>query len=447
MGINIFRKKTFKGGIHPEYNKGISIREPLHDLKLPDKIVVPLSQHIGTPNEPLVKKGDYVEEGQIIGKSASFVSSPVHSSIYGTVTGIEKEFHPVLGASLSIAIERDKEKSSKKYVKSGNKISSREDILEKIRLYGLVGMGGAGFHTHVKLSIPKDKSVDILILNGAECEPFLTCDHFLMMRKTKEILRGIEILIDLLQPKETYIAIEDNKQLMFFAFENLMKSTDSQELRDIKISILKTKYPQGGEKELIKAITGREVPPGKIPLEVGCLVQNIGTAYAVYEACDLDKPLIERIITISGDCVKNAGNYLVKVGMTLKDMVDLYGIDFNHDFKKIIFGGPMMGISVPHMNVPILKSTSGVLFLSEKYIKNFEESQCIRCAKCVDACPLNLLPTEFAKHVKKERWADLENLWISDCIECGACSYVCPSRIPIVSYVKEGKSVLRKFKK
>ncbi|MFC1643903.1 electron transport complex subunit RsxC [Candidatus Omnitrophota bacterium] len=437
---------TFPGGVHPPYNKDISIREPLRAASLPNVSVIPLSQHIGTPNEPVVKKGDYVEEGQVLGTSTSFVSSPVHSPVYGTVLDVKKAFHPALGPTMSVFVERDKERGPKKYAEQDVESFSPQDLIERIKLAGIVGMGGAAFPTHVKLKVPAGKKIETLIINGAECEPYLTCDHVIMTRKTKEILRGIELLISILQPKNTYIAIEDNKKAALFAFQKAIKESTHRAIAHIRVVSLKAKYPQGGEKQLIKALSGREVPPAKLPFDIGFLVQNVGTVYAIYEAIYFDKPLIERIVTISGDCLHRPGNYLMRVGATVKDIVEHHGIELYKEPKKIIVGGPMMGFAQPHMDVPVLKSTSGILFLSGKCAEYFEEGQCVKCAKCVDVCPVNLVPTDIMKNVKKEYWDRLDGLYPADCVECGACAYTCPARIPLVQYIKEGKAVLAKEK-
>jgi electron transport complex protein RnfC len=433
---------TFRGGIHPQYHKDISIREPLREAPLPNVAVIPLSQHIGAPNEPLVKKGDYVGEGQVLGKSSSFVSSPVHSPIYGKVIDVKKAFHFTLGPALSVFVERDKEKKARQYVERDVENLSARELIEKIRDAGIVGMGGAAFPTHVKLSVPKGKKIETLIINGAECEPYLTCDHILMTRKTQEILKGVAIVIKILQPKNTYIAIEDNKKAALFAFQKAIKESAHKDISRIRVAPLKTKYPQGGEKQILTAISGREVPPGKLPLDIGFLVQNVGTIYAIYKAVYFDKPLIERIVTISGDCLNRPGNYLIKVGATIRDIVEQYGVELYKSPKKIIIGGPMMGFAQPHIDTPVLKNTSGILFLSAQQARDFEEGQCIRCAKCVDVCPVNVLPTEIMKNVKKGYWDRMESLCVNDCMECGACAYSCPARIPLVQYIKEGKVAL-----
>ncbi|MFH1395466.1 MAG: electron transport complex subunit RsxC [Candidatus Omnitrophota bacterium] len=436
---------TFKGGIHPTYHKDISIGQPLRELCLPQIAVVPLCQHIGAPNNPIVKKGDYVEEGQRIGESQSFISSPVHSPVYGKVLDVKKAFHPGFGPIESVFIERDKDKPSIQYNKKSIGALSSSDILHKIKTAGIVGMGGAAFPTHVKLSVPAGKKIETLIINGAECEPYLTCDHVLMTRRAEDVLEGIEIIDTIINPSEIYIAVEDNKKSAFFNFKKLVGRDNREFSKKIKIVLLETKYPQGGEKQLIKAISKKEVPPGKLPLDIGFLVQNVGTVCAVYEAVCLDKPLIERIVTLSGDCLDKPGNYTVRVGTTINDILEIYGINLIKAPKKIIIGGPMMGFSQPFLDAPVLKSTSGILFLSENSAKIYQESVCIKCAKCVDACPVNLVPTEIMKNVKKEYWDKAEKLFVTDCMECGACVYSCPARIPLVQYIKQGKTaVLRK---
>ncbi len=439
---------TFPGGIHPSYNKGISIREPMREPELPDTFVVPLSQHIGAMCNPIVAKGDIVQEGQLIGKSDSFISAYIHSPVTGTVKDIKKYFHPSLGPSLSVIIERDKEAVMKNYQEKDIEKVTLESLLTIVKEAGIVGLGGASFPTHVKFSVPEGKKLEKLIINGAECEPFLTCDHNLMTRKTEEIVKGIEIVAGALGVKEIYLGIETNKKAAYFAFQKLLNTKSAGFIRkSIKVVLLETKYPQGGEKQLIKAIAGLEVPPGKLPLDVGCLVQNVGTIYAVYEAIYKEKPLIERIITISGDCLDRPGNYRVRVGTLVKDIVEKFGIDINQDPEKVIIGGPMMGFAQVGLDFPIIKSTSGILFLSEKHLKTHEEDNCLRCAKCVDVCPMRLSPTDMMRSVKKQQWDILENEFVADCMECGSCTYTCPAHIPLVQYIKEGKLSLRKIKK
>ncbi len=439
---------TFRGGIHPGCRKDMSLGEALREVPLPKVAVVPLSQHIGAPNLPLVKKGDTVAEGDVIGRSESFVSAAVHSPVSGKVADIKKAPHPSLGQAMSVFIERDDLSGKKEYsVKNDIERLSPADIIEKIKLAGVVGMGGAAFPTHVKLSVPAGKNIDTLIVNGAECEPYLTCDQALMSLKTKEIIAGIALVQKVLRPVRTFIALEDNKKEAAFAFEKAVKAQSRILSGEVSVVLLKTKYPQGGEKQLIKAITSREVPPGKLPLDIGCMVQNAGTMNAVYEAAAMDKPLIERLVTVSGDCVAKPGNYLARVGTTVEELVSMCAIEIKTEPFKVIFGGPMMGVSQTGMLSPVLKNTSGILFLSRKAAGHHTEQNCIRCAKCVDVCPMRLAPTDIMRNVKKENWAALSEFYVSDCMECGACAYICPSRIPLVHYIKEGKAVIARMKR
>jgi electron transport complex protein RnfC len=434
------RTVTFKGGVHPLYRKDISIREPLRKAPFPETAVVPLSQHIGAPDRAVVRKGDHVTTGQPVGRSDSYVSSIIHAPVSGEVLGIKRAFHPVMGPTDAVYIKPDAEQEPLETEEQDTAGLSKEELIEKIRDAGIVGMGGAAFPTHVKLNVPEGKKIDTLIINGAECEPFLTCDHIIMTKKTEEVLKGIGILNRILSPEKIYIAIEDNKKASLFAFQKALREAGYRHPRNIEMAALETKYPQGGEKQLIKAITGKEVPPGGLPMDVGCLVQNVGTLFAVYEAVYYEKPLIERVITISGDCMYRPGNYLVRIGTTLRDIAEKFKIELFKRPAKIITGGPMMGISEPHLDVPVIKSTSGVLFLSEETALSFEEGPCIKCAKCVDVCPVGLSPTEIMRQVRARKWDKAEDLFAQDCMECGSCAYICPARIPLVQYIKQGKN-------
>lgn len=439
---------TFRGGIHPDCRKDISAGESVREVPLPKTVQVPLSQHIGAPNLPVVKKGDIVEEGDVIGRSDSFVSSAVHAPVSGKVLDIKKAAHPALGPVMSVFIERDETRPAKVYtVKNDPDKFSAADIIEKVRLAGVVGMGGAAFPTHVKLSVPEGKKIDTLIINGAECEPYLTCDQALMQKKTKEILSGIWMVQKVLKASRIFIALEDNKKGAVSDFEKEIKAHGDHHACDISVVTLKTKYPQGGEKQLIKAITAREVPPGKLPMDVGCMVQNVGTMNAIYEAVAMEKPLIERVVTVSGDCVSRGGNYLVRLGTTIEELIALCAIELKQEPYKVIVGGPMMGVSQTLVASSVLKNTSGILFLSDKIAKVCDEQKCIRCAKCVDVCPMRLAPTDIMRNVKKEKWDAVQELYISDCMECGACAYICPARIPLVHYIKEGKAVVSRMKR
>ena len=424
--------KTFCGGVRLAEEKELTVEKKIKEIPAPKELVVPLRQHIGSPNEALVKPGDTIKVGQLLGDSKAFVSAPVHSPVSGQVKNVQNFFHPVFGKSPAITIENDNSfESISAPSQTDPERLSKAELIAIIKNAGLVGMGGAAFPTHVKLSIPEGKKIDTLIINGSECEPYLTCDHRLMVEKTAEILKGISIVSKITGAKNTIIAIEANKLGAVFAMKkNITTPT--------KVVILKTKYPQGGEKQLIKAVLKREVPPGKLPLDVGALVQNVGTCFAIHDAVHNKLPLIERCVTFTGNCLKEPGNYKVKIGTRIKDIVEFCG-GFTKKPIKIISGGPMMGVTQYTLDVPVVKGTTGVLFLSEKEAKIYDEMPCIKCAKCVDVCPVRLIPTDIMRMAKFSKWEYLKELHPSDCMECGACSYVCPSKIPLAQYVKLGK--------
>ncbi len=449
---------SFCGGVHPPSFKTLSSDRPIKRLFIPKKVVIPLSQHTGSPAEPIVTAGALVNVGDLIARPSGHVSAAVHASLGGKVTKIA--YAPTHNQSrvLSVTIE-PQDDGPQEFVsrpqRSDPYLLSAEEILSVIRDAGIVGLGGAAFPTHVKLSPPKTKSIDTVILNGAECEPYLTCDHRLMVERSKEILRGLDMIMKVLGVKSAYIAIEDNKRAAIYAMEQALDKTAVQkpktkshrpkdgeyrrEAGSIKIAVLKAKYPQGAEKQVIKAILGREVPAGGLPMDVGCVVQNVGTAYAIYEAVFLGKPLIERVITITGSCVKEPMNIWVKTGTLLGDLVPAFG-GFIREPKKVIVGGPMTGVAQYTMDVPISKGVSGVVFFSDEEIDRSQESVCIRCGKCVETCPMGLMPTALMYRVKKEMFAEASDLGIANCYECGACAYACPAKIPLLDYMKYGKS-------
>ena len=432
--------KTFPGGVHLSENKELTVEKKIKEISTPKVITIPISQHIGAPNEPKVKIGDKVLVGQKIGEAKAFVSAPVHASVSGVVKEIVNSPDPVRGKAPAVMIENDEKLDSEQFITRSNpEILSKEELLNIVKDAGIVGMGGATFPTHVKLNIPESKKVDTLIVNGAECEPYLTCDHRLMADKTSDILKGVAIIARIINAKKIFIAIEENKLSAIFAMEKAIskiKSISGNIL--INVVTLKTKYPQGGEKQLIKAILKKEVPPGKLPLDIGIVVQNVGTCFAIYEAVYKGKPLIERCLTLTGDCLNEPGNVLVKIGTPIKDVVNAAG-GFKEKPVKIISGGPMMGIAQYSLDAPVTKGTTGIVFLSKKEIKLYEETPCIRCAKCVDICPINMIPTDIMRMVKYSRWHYIDKLNPTDCMECGSCAYTCPSRIPLVQYIKLAK--------
>lgn len=428
--------KSFFGGIHPDYNK-ITENRKIEVAALPKKVVLPLSQHTGAPCEPLVKAGDIVKAGQKIAESKSFVSAPIHASISGKVVEIAKKPHPVAGESLAIVIESDGKLEYDRSIKPRDDADEldRKDIISIIKEAGIVGLGGAAFPTHVKLSPPPEKKIDTIILNGAECEPYLTCDHRLMIEETGKIISGLRLMMKALDVKKAVIGIESNKENAIVFMKDRSGS--------IEVVPLKAKYPQGAEKMLIYAITKRKVPSGGLPMDVGVVVQNVGTAKAVYDAVYTGKPLIERCVTVTG-AVKEPKNLLVKIGTPFSDLISQCG-GYKGEPKKLIAGGPMMGIAQYTDDIPVIKGTSGILVIDDGSAD--EERRCIRCAKCVDVCPVNLTPNMIMANSKNDRIEAAEYLNALDCFECGCCSYVCPSKIPIVHYIKYAKSEIMKKRK
>jgi electron transport complex protein RnfC len=432
----------FKGGVHPPEKKELSKDIPITKIPLPEKLIVLTVQHTGAPVTPLVKPKDYVFKGQKIGDAQAFVTAPIHAPTSGTVKRIALYPHPNGRNVLGIEIEPDgKEEIFPDISKDSSwQNLSPEDIRKRIREAGIVGLGGAAFPTHVKISPPPEKKIDTIILNGAECEPYLTIDYRLMLEKPQLIVEGLRILMYVLGVKKGIIGIENNKK---DAVEVLRKYIDS----DIEIAILPTKYPQGSEKHLIKAILDREVPSGGLPLDVGVVVNNVGTAVAIAEHFKTGLPLISRGVTVTGENVDSPKNLEVLIGTPVSKLIEAAG-GFREKPGKIIFGGPMMGIAIYDMDTPVVKGTSGVVVFSERDAKYYEPVECVRCGKCVDVCPMGLMPTILAKYVRKDKLIEAEELGILDCIECGSCNYICPSRRPLLQWIRVGKTdILAKRRK
>ncbi len=434
----------FYGGVHPACSKTLTNDRPVKKTFIPKKVILPLSQHTGLPAEPVVEAGEKVLVGQLIAKHSGYISSSVHASIGGKVSSISYSPTPSHPRALSIKIEAQDGEDQELITQKHPDISqlSKECLLSVIRDAGIVGLGGAAFPTYVKLSPPKGKSIDTVIINGAECEPYLTCDQRVMIEKAAEVLNGLEIIMKVVGARNAYIAIEDNKLSAAYAMERaLEKSIVHSPQSTVKIVTLKTKYPQGAEKQVIKAITNREVPAGGLPADIGCVVQNVGTAFAIYEAVYLGKPLIERVVTLTGSAIKEPMNISVRIGTLISDLVGAAG-GLKGQAAKVIVGGPMMGISQYTLDVPVVKGTSGVLFLSKADCPDYEESVCIRCGACLDACPMGLVPTTLMYLVKNGNYEAARDSGVANCFECGACSYECPAKIPLVDYMKFGKAKL-----
>jgi len=423
----------------------IKIKEhkfPQHNLETeeylaPKKLIIPLCQNIGKASQPVAGKGDEVKEGVVIAEPGGFVSSRLHAPCSGKITIVDKGPHPVRKRDDCVYLTANQSEPRKYEPRENISALSKEQLLDIVKNAGIVGMGGACFPTHVKLNPPR--KIDTLLINGCECEPYLSCDNRLMIEKAKDIFRGVELICRMIEPEQVIFCVEENKPEAIKKFNRYI-STRKFDLPSARLAVLRSFYPQGGEKQLIYQALHRKVPCGKIPFEVGCMVQNVATCFAVYEAVYFSKPLIERTVTFAGDCLKNPKNLRLKIGTTVKELIEEKILELAREPKKVIFGGPMMGITVDSLEYPIMKGSSGVLFLSEKAAPEIKEDQCIRCGRCVDACPMNLLPLEYVKRVKEERFSSLDEVFIKDCIECGSCSFSCPAGIPIVHYIKRGKA-------
>jgi len=417
---------TFKRGIHPNEQKQYTENVPINYF-LPavgHEIIFPLVMHLGAPCKPLVEKGQKVLLGEKIADSDAFVCAPIHSSVSGIVKDIRPHLTVVGTIVNSIIVENDGELKEHESIKERDSYDdlSGAEIVKIIREAGIVGLGGAGFPTHVKLSPPPDKKIDTVLVNGCECEPYLTTDNRVMIEESSRIITGLKIILKVIQGAKGVIAVEDNKPE---AIESLMKACEG--LSDIKVAVVKTKYPQGCEKQLVTAITGREVPSGGIPIDVGCIVNNVDTVIAIHRAIFRGRPLMRKVVTLTGGAIKNPGNYKVRIGTKLNDLVELAG-GFKSNPDKIVVGGPMMGVAIFDTDVPIVKTTSGVLFFTEEEAHIPPEKNCIRCGSCVEHCPTGLIPTELNADILKEDGEAFVRHNGLDCIECGSCSYICPAK-------------------
>ncbi len=430
--------RTFvRGGVHPPENK-LSSSGKIVELGIPKQVSILLSQHLGAPAAAKVAKGDKVKTGTLIGELKGFISANIHSSVSGTVLKIDEvvDASGYRKSAVIINTEGDEWEDSIDRSKDLKKECnlSPEEIIEKIKEMGIVGLGGAAFPSHIKYMFPEGKSADTLVINGVECEPYLTSDHRLMLEHPDEIMAGISIMMKAGRVKRAFIGIESNKP---DAIELLKKK--AEEYEGIEVAPLKVKYPQGAEKQLIKALLNREIPSGKLPLDVGCIVNNVGSAFAIYEAVQKNKPLFERVTTLTGKHLDEIGNFRVRIGTPAKMMLEKLGIDLPQNTGKVISGGPMMGKAVTSIDTPITKGTSGILIMSKEDAVRSEVKNCIRCSKCVGVCPMGLEPYLIEKLAAIENFEACETEGAFDCIECGSCSYTCPSNRPLLDYIRYGK--------
>ncbi|MFA9390438.1 MAG: electron transport complex subunit RsxC [Prolixibacteraceae bacterium] len=429
--------KTFKiGGIHPAENK-LSAQKAVEVLPLPKTVTIMVAQHIGAPSKVIVARGDMVKVGQVVAQSAGFVSTNIHSSVSGKVTKIDTVVDSSGYKKDAIVITCEGDEWMETIDRSNDLVLTTDldakAIIDKILAAGIVGLGGATFPTHVKLSPPPGMKAEVLIINGVECEPYLTADHRLMLERGDELMVGIKILMKALNVNRAVIGIENNKR---DAIQHL--STLAKKYQGIEICPLKVQYPQGGEKQLIKAVTGREVPSGALPIAVGAVVNNVGTALACYEAVIKNKPLIERIVTVTGKSVAHPSNFLVRIGTPVSQLIEAAG-GLPDDTAKVISGGPMMGKAVSNLNIAVTKGTSGILLIKEDEGHRKAVKNCIRCGRCVTVCPMGLEPFLLMTLSEKRIWDRSETEKVMDCIECGSCSYTCPANRPLLDHIRYSK--------
>ncbi len=430
---------TFKKGLHAEDYKYFSQDKAIETLPLPDDVYIPLQQHIGAPCEVIVAKGDKVKTGQIIANTDAFVAAPIHSTVTGVVKDIQKYYHPLGMRATMIHIKREAEDEWVKLDKIDDwKWAKKEDVIKVIRQAGIVGLGGATFPTHVKLSPPDDKTIDSFILNGVECEPYLTSDDRMMIEQTDKILEGMAIMMHILDVKRGYIGIENNKPEAIAQ----MKKRVVELGYPFKVVPLKVKYPQGAEKMLIYSVLKRNVPANKLPMDVGVVVNNVGTALAVQQAIIDQKPLVERVVTVTGDGVNEPKNLMARIGTPFANLFEACN-GVKDEVHKIFMGGPMMGMTQYHLESPVVKGSSGIVAVTGDLIEEISQFPCIRCGACVDVCPMSLMPLRLSKFSQAREVDKLEDFGAMSCIECGSCSFICPAHIPIVQWIKVGKVRVR----
>ena len=431
-------KLTFRGGIHPYEGKELSKDHPIEKYLPKGDLVYPLSQHIGAPSVPCVKKGDTVLAGQKIADAGGFVSVPLHASVSGTVKGIEKRLNATGSMVDCIVIENDQQYQETEFQEARLEDLTKEEILSRIKESGVVGMGGAGFPTHVKLA-PKDPSkIEYILVNGAECEPYITSDYRRMIEEPEKVVKGLQVILTLFDSAKGYICIEDNKPDCIAKMKELVKDIDRIEVKEMM-----TKYPQGGERTLIYAATGREINSTMLPADVGCVVDNVETVISVYKAVILGRPVNSRVVTVTGDGIKEPKNLLVLAGTDMSELVDAAG-GLKAKIAKAISGGPMMGFALYDLHVPCTKTTSAFLFLEHDAVSEAQEIQtaCINCGRCVSVCPGHVLPARLAKLAERGDMAGFEALDGMECCECGCCSYICPAKRPLTQSIKSMRKMV-----
>ncbi|MEM8563489.1 MAG: electron transport complex subunit RsxC, partial [Pseudomonadota bacterium] len=428
---------TFHGGIHPPENKVQSLTRPIREAAIPPQLILPLSQHIGAPAKPLVTLGDRVLKGQLLARASGIVSASVHAPTSGIVEAIEDRLiaHPSGLTATCIVMSSDGADEWTTLTPTLNYLTCpRNQIIARIQAAGIAGMGGAGFPTAAKLNTTPERPVETLIINGTECEPYITADDILMRERPEQIIAGVKVLQHLIQPSQTLIGVEDNKPE---AISALQIAADGS---DIEIISFPTKYPSGGEKQLIEILTGKQVPSGGLPLDIGVICQNIGSVVAIDEAIALGQPLISRVTTVTGEAVSDPGNFQVLLGTPMRFLLEQAGFQEEHS-ERVVMGGPMMGFSVPDLDVPIVKTTNCILAPTPSELPAPAPAQaCIRCGMCEQACPASLLPQQMFWFAQGKEFEKLEQHNLFDCIECGACSWVCPSHIPLVQYYRASKA-------
>ena len=430
---------TFRGGVHPYEGKELSKDLPIKQVNLPGEYVFPMAQHIGAPATPIVEKGDKVLVGQKIGEASGFISANICSSVSGTVKAVEPRMLLNGSKATCVVIENDEEYKGieglgeeRDYTKL-----SKDEIRDIVKEAGVVGMGGAGFPTNVKLAPKEPDKIDYILVNGAECEPYLTSDYRQMLEYTDQIVGGLKVMLKLFDNAKGVICIEDNKP---DAIELMQKKV--ADIGNMEVFVARTKYPQGAEKTLIKRVMGRKVPSGGLPADVGVIVDNISTVKAISDAIQKGMPLIERVTTITGEKIKNPGNFIIKIGTSVKDLIDYCG-GFTDDDVLVKMGGPMMGFPLNTLDVPMMKGSNGIIAIDTDETK---EQPCIKCGRCVDVCPMELSPLYFVKYAKEENWQGMKDMNVMDCVECRCCQYICSSKIPIINSIKAGKNAVRGMK-